>query len=208
MRGLPPPPSDVALVTAVFDVDGSPASVGHWLFVPGLQTLAVSQLEAIVAGWFTSSLALYTDAMHSGSRLERVDLTRFGNAATRVTRRAPPNHGRWTGGQVLVASTTLRLILGEAGKGLQTVTHLPGFPDAFSDDHRTLNALGWGTVSADAVTWLAAVNAIVSPAGGNCVLGTLHRRTALAPLPVSTFSPAIGVVPGTKIATLDRRRLT
>ena len=207
MRGLPPPPSDVAQVTASFDVDGSPASLAFWLFVPGLQTLAVSQLEDVAAS-FTIFLESLSGAItHRGCSLVRVDLRRWGSSPLNVTRVLLPASGRWTGGQLLVGALTLHLLSGEGGRGHDSVVHFPGFPDVFSDDHRSLNALGWGTAQSEALHFFANVNAMTSPAGGNCVLGTVHRAEGGAPLAIATFGPAIGIVPGLAIGTLDRRRL-
>lgn len=207
MRGLPPPPDDVALVTAHFDVDGSPATVGLWLFVPSLQALSVSQLELVVGDVAIWLAPLTTAVQHRGCRLTRVALRRYGTQPIAIDRQLLPAPGRWTGGQVLVACLTLHLLLGEGGRGRDTVIHLPGFPDVFSDDHKTLNPLGWGTASHEAAIFLAGVDTIPSPAGGTCVLGTVHRSAHNAPLAVSTFSPAQGIVPGRAIGTLDRRRL-
>lgn len=206
MRGLPPPPDSVALVNAYFDVDGSPASVGFWLFVPGLQTLSIAQLEAVLGDFTLWLTPLTSNVTHAGCRLTRVALRRWGSGPIAVERHLLPSPGRWTGGQLLVGALTLHLLLGEGGKGRDTVIHLPGFPDAFTSDHKTLNALGWGTSSSAAVTFLTGVDTIASPAGGLCVIGTVHRRTARAPLTAATFSPAQGIVPGRMIGTLDRRR--
>jgi hypothetical protein len=208
VKGRPDPPEDVALVRVVFDVDGNRATVGLWLFVPGLQLLAVSQLEDIVAGVYAYLLPLTDNNMHAGAAVARVELLRWGMSPLRVIRFAPPNHGAWTGGQVLVASSTLHWLTGESGRGRTGVTHLPGFPDAYTSDHRTVNALGWGNLSTDAIAFLSGVNTIASPAGGDCVLGTLHFSAAGVPLAAATFSPIIGVTPGVMVGTLDRRRLS
>jgi len=207
MRGRPNPPDDVALVKVVFDVDGSPASMGTWLLVPGLQALGVADLEAIVALVFAYLLPLTGNNTHAGCSVVRVELMRWGSSPLRVIRFAPPNSGHWAGGQVLVASSTLHWLSGEGGRGRDGITHLPGFPDAYTDDHRTLNTLAWGTLSTDAVAYLNGLNTIPSPAGGSCVVGTVHFSAAGSPLAVADFSPVIGVTPGRFVGTLDRRRL-
>jgi hypothetical protein len=84
---------------------------------------------------------------------------------------------------------------------------LPGFPDAFSDDGRSLNVTGFADLSTAAPIFLAGVNAIVSPSGAPCVLGTLHFSAGGAPLPAATFAPIIGVRVSQTLGTLDRRRI-
>lgn len=207
MKGLPPWPSDVLQVFYVHDVDGHELAVQHSVFVPGLQELAVDELESI-AGFFVLAWSpLVGNNSHSGCRFVRVDLRRLGSDPLRIERVPATAGGRWSGGQMLAACATLHWLNSDSRSSIAAVTHMPGLPDVYVRGSRLLSDLGYGNLSTDAPSYLANINATTSPAGGQCVLATVHRSRGGEPLSASSWSPVIGVRPGVRIGVLARRKL-
>lgn len=205
MRGLPAPPDDVALLELGFDIDGSFASIGFWIFVPGLTTLTVPNLQTLLGAFILDAEAFYTPITHEGCILVTCRLSTFGSQHVTLDETAPPSHGAWTGGQAAQVALGLSWKIGGPGRGVNPTTRVPGVPDAFTTDHARLNDLGFGNASSAAVDFLNLINAEPSPAGGNCLLGTLHRQHDRLPTTVATFAPFVAVAPVRHLATCRRR---
>lgn len=205
MRGLPPPPDDVAQLELGFDIDGSFASVGFWIFVPSLPSLTVPQLVTLLGAFILDAEAFYTPITHSGCILATCRLATFGSQHVTLDEVPAPSHGAWTGGQAAQVALGISWRIGGPGRGRNPTTRMPGVPDAFTTDHARLNDVGFGNVGDAAVTFLNAINAEPSPAGGTCLLGTLHRQHQRLPTTVSTFEPFVSVAPVRHLATCRRR---
>jgi hypothetical protein len=206
MRGLPPPPAGVLALTPTFDIDGAVASFTHHIAVPGSDLATVGQLETWLNSYLTFLTDLTTAVSHSGCSMVRVDLQRWGTLHLHLVFPVPPNAGAWTGGQVATAASVVAWGTADGGRGMEGHTFLPGFPDAFTDDHVDVNATGVGNIQAAAVTYLNAVAALAGVTAGNCSLGVVHRSAGGAPLGVATFSPVLYTRASRVLGTLDRRR--
>lgn len=207
MRGLPPPPADVAELRFFFDVNGYTASVVHWMFVPSLEVATVPGLESLASNVLFYALPFFTDLMHAGARVDRLSLQTFTVTPVNMVVSASPNHGAWTGGQSAAVALGLHWLTGEGGAGDHVVTHVPAMPDVFIEDGQLLNALGLGNAGSAASAFLNGIATIVGPVGGTCSLGTVHRQKAGLALPASIFSPFVGVIVTRKLTTIRRRVL-
>jgi len=190
----------------VFDIDGRGASVGQWFAVPGLESATIAQLHELVGTLLFYILPWTTSLTHRGCRLVRVDLKSWGTPAFATSVNVAENHGAWTGGQLAVGCTVLRWITTSNGRGMQSLTHLPGFPDEFTDDHMTLNGTGFTNAHNESVSYLENVNAQSLPGNDPIAHGVVHVSEAGSPLAASSFSPTLGVAVARVVGTLDRRR--
>lgn len=206
MKGLPPPPPGVMEMRLVFDVDGVEATVGQWIAVPGLELASTAEIQTVIDGLLPYLTPFTTGVTHAGCSLARVDCRRWGPLPLRMDFVPAENQGYWTGGQLAVGAGVLHWLSGRGGKGFDSLSFMPGFPDLFTDDHARLNAAGWSNYLSKARDWLAGIAATPGVSGGHCVHGTVHRKHAGAPLDVATFTPTIDVTPSPLVGTLDRRR--
>lgn len=205
MRGLPAQPADVAHLELVYDVDGSPASTDHWLFVPGLQTLDYSALRSLWGQVWFQAVQYLVPLMAAAGSVRACRLARAGSAPLEVYDEIAANHGAGGGCQTLNAAIGIYWTVQFAGRGRGAHTRLPAFPDDFTDDHVHVNALGYAEVGARATDFLNAINALASPAGGTCSLVTLHRQQSGAPLAVAEPRAIVSARPTEHVATLRRR---
>lgn len=205
MIGLPPPPDDVAQLTAGFAIDGSYASCSWWVLIPGLEGLTFTEFRALQSLLSGVVSDFYTAITHSGTIFATCRLRSFG--ASPYFFEGPPSssHGAWTGGQAMQAAVGLSWKTGESGKHHGGYTWVPGLPDLFTDDHVHLNDTGFVNALDAANGFIAGVNALTTPLPTALVLGTLHRQVAGAPLGTSVFAPFFGVVPCRHLATCRRR---
>lgn len=206
MRGLPRPPAGVFLWKAHFSIDTLQASFGQWIAIPGGELATPAELLTVVSSLLFYFQDFTAQLTHQGCRLVRVDLIRWGSLPLTLAFPVAENHGAWLGGQVATACTVVHWLSGRGGKGFDSLTFVPGFPDEFTDDHARLNGTGLSNVQSRGASWLDGVAAVPGISGGHCVHGSVHRVSAGAPLGVATFTPTIGVRPGPLIGTLDRRR--
>jgi len=206
LRGLPAPPSGVIRLALVFDIDGRSASVGQWFAVPGLETHTIAELRDLVASMLFYIQPWTTSLTHRGCSLVRVDLKSWGTPAFALSLNVADNHGAWTGGQLAVGCTVLRFITTDNGRGMQSLCHLPGFPDQFTDDHMTLNGTGFTNAHNETVSYLNGVQTLSLPGESTITHGVVHVSEDGAPLATATFSPTLGIVPARVVGTLDRRR--
>jgi len=205
VRGLPPPPPEVVLLRWGFAIDGSYASTSSWILVPGVDTLGVSGLEALAGTFLLAAADLFHAITHAGCDLVTCRLSTYTSDPITVFRSPGPSPGAWTGGQAGQVASGVHLLTSERGKGLQPVMRVPGFPDAFTDDHVRLNQLGFANITDAADTYLNAIDATAAPLGGTCLLGTIHRSAAGAPLGNAIFAPAVGVLASPTVCTVRRR---
>jgi hypothetical protein len=85
------------------------------------------------------------------------------------------------------------------------MTYVPACPSAFVADHHRLSQTGYGTLRAQGVDMLQAFNQLPAPISGVQELGTVRRKTAAGPLPVSEWAGYADVYPITKLVTCARR---
>jgi hypothetical protein len=205
MRNLPPPPDDVMHVQLGFDIDGTWATIGWWIFSPSLVSGNAPYLLAVLDAIILGPLEHVLQLMHSGATCTACRVSSFGLQPLTLVRSPGPNAGAWTGGQAAQVALGIHWLTGERGHRGMSITHLPAFPDAFTDDHASINQLAWGNVLASATDILADVAAIPGEAGGNCALGTVERSASGAPLASSRFVAFVGANPVSRVATIRRR---
>lgn len=205
MRGLPPQPADVASLELAYDVDGSPASTDHWVFVPGLQTLDYSAMRSLWTQIIFNAVQYLVPLMAAAGSIRTCRLARAGSAPLEVVDVLAPNHGAGGGCQVLNAAMSIYWVVEFAGRGRGALTRLPALPDDFTDDHVHINTLGYSEIGARARDFLNAMNAVPSPAGGTCTLVTLHRQAGGVPLAIAEPRAIVTAVPAQRVATLRRR---
>jgi hypothetical protein len=202
MRGLPPPPADVAELRQYFDINGHRVSTGFWLFSPEWPNAVYPDLEVALVDWFTSGLPQLLGLQHSGV-IPTTCLLRVGGLA--LVEAAPPSHGAWTGGQADNVALGIAFKTNDRGKGATHINYVPGVPDVFISANYQISQVGWGNLQANARDLLAALNTIRSPLGLACVAGTLRRARGGLPLGHASFSPFAGVVATPQVVTIRRR---
>jgi hypothetical protein len=202
VRGLAPPPVDVARLVQEYDINGHQVSIGLWLFNPSFIGITSASAETVLDDWFVTCLPSLYELQHEGviATTCRLELRGF-----RWVAAAPPGHGAWVGGQADNVALGLHWLTGEVGKGLSPITFVPGVPDVFIANNYRLNELAYGNLRASSSDLYDALNALHSPDGTPTVVGTLHRVTAGTPMPTAQFAPYVGVVPTLKVATIRRR---
>lgn len=205
MRGLPPVPAEVAELRLGWLVGNVPVQTQQWVFVPGLQELDYAGLRAVWSDVVTAVVGPYNELTATAASISTCRLRRWGSAGLSVYDELGPNAGLAGACQVLAAALGLCWHNAGSGRSSFSLTRLPGFPDAFTDDHLTLNTIGWTQAAAWGTSVLEAVSAIVSPAGGTCGLVSLERVRAGAPLPVSQTNVITHVTPVPTVATLVER---
>lgn len=206
MRGLPPPPPGVCTLFVEFSVDGTFASFTHAIAVPGSEACTAGELESVRAALVAVLLPFTTAITHSGAEVTRVDLRSWGTPRLDMHGVPADNHGAWTGGQVATAASVITWATADNGRGRFGRTFVPGFPDAFTDDHSNVNATGVLALQNASITYVEAVAALTGISGGNLAHGVLTRVRGGAPLATAEFSPTLSMVPSFIIGTLDRRR--
>lgn len=205
MQGLPAPPDDVASLVNYWEVDGSPATTWHWLFVPALQSLDAGELRALWSALVLATVERLVPLMSAAGLLRACRLRRYGAAPFDVLDHVADNHGAGSGAKTMNAAFSIYWHTSARSRGGYALTRMPGLPTEFTDDQRTINELGWAEIGARATEWLNDLNATPSPAGGNCALVTLHRQRAGVPFVASVSAPIDSATPGARVATLRRR---
>jgi hypothetical protein len=205
VRNLPPPPDEVLWVQLGFDIDGTWATIGWWIFSPGLVSGDLPYLNNVSNAIILGPLSHLLELMHAGATCTTCRVESFGLNPLTVIRSPGPNTGVWAGGQAAQVALGLHWLTAERGRRGAAITHLPAFPDAFTDDHASINQLAWGNALGRATDCLNDVAAIPAIGGGFCSLGTLARSSGGVPLSVSRFVPFVGVTPTARVATIRRR---
>lgn len=205
MRGLPPIPDDVLRVRLGFDIDHTWASIGWWVFSPGAGSATAAYLDGIASAVILGPLSHVLELMHAGATCTTCRVESFGAVPLTVVRSPGPNAGRWVGGTTAQAALGLHWLTGERGRRGGAITHVPAFPDAFTDNHAAINQLAFGNALGRGTDTLNDFAAMPGFAGGFAVMGTVERSAAGVPLGASTFVPFQGVNPTPRIATIRRR---
>lgn len=205
MRGLPPPPDDVATLVLSYDVDGSQATTWHWLFVPGGPSLTYADLRTVWTGIVFAALNHLTHLMGAAASIRTCRLTLVGSSVVEVEDDVAPNHGSGGGVQVMNAAVGIHWLTGNRRRQGAALTRMPGMPDGFTSDHVSLNNFGYSETASHAFGFLNECNAVPSPAGGTCLLGSLSRSVAGVPRVAALFSPFGAVEPVRRVATIRRR---
>jgi hypothetical protein len=202
VRGLPPPPAEVAHLEQTFDVNGLQTSIGFWLFNGSIPALAAPSAAVMLSDWFLTCLPSLLELQH----IETIPTTcRLSTVGFRYVEAAPPAHGAWTGGQASSVALGLHWLTGQARPRSGPITFVPGVPDAFVTDNWRVNELAYGNMVASGRDLFSALNAIHAPDGSPTVVGTVQRSHAGAPLGSALFSPYVAVVPTAKLVTIRRR---
>lgn len=205
MRSLPPVPEDVVWFGLGFDCDGATSSIGFWLEVPGINVAVPTDITALLGQLIFAALDFKGPITHAGCQLTTCRLRNTGTAPFDLIEVPSTNHGAWTGGQANQVASGLHWQTTVHARRGQSITHVPGFPDAFTDDHVVLNATGWSNLSSAAGGFLSAVNAAHAGGLASVRLGTLYRSRGGVPLGSSEFAPFFFVVPSRVITTIRRR---
>jgi len=205
VRGLPPPPPDVAQLTAAIDNDGARSSVTTWVqLLPG-PPYSIADLKGVL-GDLTIALTTLVNQLSTFSTTVRTcRLRTFGIETWDIIEAPAFNSGAFTGSQANHVATCIHWLTGESGKRGPSLMRIPGFPDVFTNDHLSLTAGAIGTVYTEATTFINQVDAITFGDILGVSVGTLHRSRHGAPLAVAQFTPYVGGRADPFIARVSRR---
>jgi hypothetical protein len=205
VRGLPPPPSDVARLSAIVDIDGARAGCSWWLqMLPG-PPYAASDIHDVHADFVLYGVQFLVACMGSGASVVACRLQVTGIETWDLWGEPAPNHGAWGGIQANNVATAVHWITNDVGKGRQSITWVPGFPDNFTDDHLVTNGTARLNVQLAALDYLANMASVAHGDITGCQLGTLHRARHGAPLASSQFAPFVYAMPARPIGRCGRR---
>lgn len=205
MIGLPPIPDDVAQLVYFYDVDGSPASTWHWLQHPDLQLMTQADLESWWADIVFNTIGPITSLMAIAGSVARVLLRRYGSQPREVLNGVAANHGAVGSCQALLAASGVYWTTPFAGRGGRAYTRWPALPDAFTDDHVRLNALGYAEVGHQSALFRDGCNTASAGSFPPGTLVSLHRAAAGVPLGVAQARQIVGAVPVLRLAAVVRR---
>jgi hypothetical protein len=205
VRGLPPPPPNVARVNFDCTTDSARWTIGFWIEMFPLGPYTLADLQGVLAQVTIAGTQFVNQLTTAASKIDTCRLALQGPQIAALFETVAFNVGALSGAQANQVSTALHWITGDPGRSGQAMTYMGGFSDDFTDDHLVLNDVGMNTVRNEARNFLNAVDATFFGAILQCTLGTLHRSRAGTPLLVATFSPFVGIAPARKLGTIRRR---
>ncbi len=205
MRGLPPPPSDVVRLSVTWEILGIQPSSSWWIRIPFWESLGLPELVDLFASMLDPIAAITTDLMHHHSLLSELRLRTYDPRTFNLVSSPAEIFGTWEFAYPDNVATCIHWMTGVQGKGRQAVTHLPGSPDALSNNLRTVRASFAETVLETANNLLVHINALTTSRDDHLELGTLHRSRFGVPLTEAEFNPFFGVLATSKVGTMRSR---
>jgi len=205
VRGLPRVPDDVLELVYTWTADGSTASTSHWLFCPGAQALGPAAFHDVWIACVFAATDNWLAVMAGAGQLRTCRLARAGLQPLVDENGVASNHGALGGCQALNVATPIHWRAFNSGRRGVAVTRLPAFPDSFTTDHVHIDEISRAQIESVARDFRHQIEAIVTPAGANLGLVTLHRSAGGAPLPISETASIYGESVAPRVATLRRR---
>jgi hypothetical protein len=205
MIGLPPPPASVMWVRLEIEANGSRASFAHWFYASTLPIATFEEFDS-VAGQLRAIMALLAvDLMGDAGEIRGSTALSFGDRP--MSARAPGAGlvGNRGGSMALNASTGIYWGTNLRGKSGRSITHVPAFPDDFTDDYVHLNATGVDAVQSGAASYLTNLQAVAEGSILEVKLVTLHRSSGGYPLPTSEIRFVDHGQAAPRIAGIQRR---
>lgn len=205
MRGLPAPPSDVALVTYGIENDGALSSCSVWVqLLPG-PPYDLGDLQAVKGNMGITGIGLINALTTDSTVVRTCRLRTFGSVVYDLEDALVFNSGAWTGSQVNSVASGIRWVTGEPGRRGWSVMFVPGFPDVFTTDHLTMTAGAMGEVFTAANRFISDSDAYFFGGITGVSVGTVHRQRFGRPLPFATFVPYVRAEPMRPVARQGKR---
>jgi hypothetical protein len=205
VRGLPPPPANVAHIEFDCATNDARWSIGFWVELAPDPPYYLPDLQQVFAQVVIAGTQLVNKLTSNATSIRTSRLSLEGMQAVSFLETVAFNSGALGGAQANSVATPLHWVTERAGKSGQAMTYMGGFADDFTDDHLTLNDVGMNQVRNEGVTFINAVDAAHYGAILQATLGTLSRSVAAHPRLSSVFLPFVGIVPARKLGTIRRR---
>jgi len=180
--GLPPPPDTVARVQLGLSVNGSPCSVGQWIFSPEWPVASFDDIDSAAGQIRNALLELVGNLSSSDCEDREITVITFGATPRSIRSPATGFVGSRGASSPLNASTGIYWSTATRGKSGRCLLHVPGFPLAFTDDDVHVNGTCHEAVRLAAAGYLSALSEISAGAILSVALCTLHRESAGLPL--------------------------
>lgn len=206
MRGLPPAPPDVCFIETVWEISNTKGVTTGWhVFAPGVDGATDIQLNTLLSDFFLGCVPDLLSLLGTDVSCSVCRLTTSGTLP-RVVQFAPSaNVGAIGTTNPVNGALVLTWRSGRRGAASLGHTFLPLSDELVDNDHAHLKQLSWSQAQNAASNFMAHLNAITSPDGGQCVLGVLSRSGSGAPLPAAIFSPVLIGDASPFVGTLARR---
>lgn len=205
MIGLPAPPGNVARAQLLIDQDGSASSIASWLFMPELPGAIFSDIDAAAGQVRTALVDLALNLMAAAGVPREFAFQVYGDAPFTIRSTIGGLHGSRGACQAINASTGIYWATNTRGKSGRCITHVPAFPDEFTDDHARLNGTAIDAVRLAAAGYLDALAAVSAGSILSCALCTLHREQGGLPLPSAELRLIDHGIASPLIAGIQRR---
>lgn len=202
MPGLPPVPDDVIRLEQAVECGGLTVTTGWWLQSPTNPAMDGSHAEALIAAFFSTVMPSLLGLMHTEASCTTCRLAVKGFVAEG---NAPPNAGSWTGATAMNVASGLKWTMRASGRRGWSISYVPCCPSAFVQDHWRLSQTGYGTLRAQGLDMLSALNELPAPISGHQTVGTVRRKSSSGPLAASEFVAFEDVYPVEKLVTIARR---
>jgi len=188
-----------------FSVNGSPCSIVLWFFMPELPVASFADFDD-VAGQLRDLVLVLVGNLAS-SQCQDSDLTvlAYGDRPLSIRSTSTGFVGSRGAASPLNASTGIYWATNERGKSGRAITHVPGFPLAFTDDDVHVNGTCVDAVRLAAAGFLVGLEDVHAGAILSATLCTLHRSSGGVPLSSSRVALIDHGLACPRVAGIQRR---
>lgn len=202
MRGLPPVPSSVGLLTQDWEIGGHFMSTSWWMLLNLPRPLSNLDLSRLLSDYTLFALPNLLSSCTDTLSPTTCRLTIEGLVEQEKN---PPAHGAFSSSEPCNTASGITWRTGEGGRRGWALTYLPGCPHDFVESGWQLSAEGWGNILDSAVNFWLQMRTLPSFPPDTVVLGTLHRARSGVPLSAGLFAPFVSVAPAPRVVTIRRR---